>query len=77
MSVNFLLILLSVLELNLPETLVIGCSATLVQCLADRARRSSHQDRVQRLRHDGERRRFVVLRLSRLQRMLARAHCRC
>ena len=34
MSVNFLLILLSVLELNLPETLVIGCSATLVQCLA-------------------------------------------
>ncbi len=33
MSVNFLFILLSVLELNLPETLVIGCTATLVQCL--------------------------------------------
>src|SRR5215470_12305836 len=33
MSVNFLFILLGVLELSLPETLVIGCSATLVQCL--------------------------------------------
>jgi predicted membrane protein len=33
MSVNFLFILLSVLELNLPETLVIGCTATLAQCL--------------------------------------------
>lgn len=33
MSVNFLVILLSVLELNLPETLIIGCTATLAQCL--------------------------------------------
>jgi diguanylate cyclase (GGDEF)-like protein/putative nucleotidyltransferase with HDIG domain len=33
MSVNFLVILLSVLELNLPETMVIGCTATLAQCL--------------------------------------------
>ncbi len=33
MSVNFLFILLSVLELNLPETLAIGCTATLAQCL--------------------------------------------
>jgi diguanylate cyclase (GGDEF)-like protein/putative nucleotidyltransferase with HDIG domain len=33
MSVNFLFILLSVLELNLPETLVLGCTATLAQCV--------------------------------------------
>src|ERR1700674_2110481 len=33
MSVNFLFILLSVLELNLPETLVLGCTAILAQCL--------------------------------------------
>jgi diguanylate cyclase (GGDEF)-like protein/putative nucleotidyltransferase with HDIG domain len=33
MSVNFLFILLGILELSLPETLVIGCSATLVQCV--------------------------------------------
>jgi diguanylate cyclase (GGDEF)-like protein/putative nucleotidyltransferase with HDIG domain len=33
MSVNFLFILLSILELNLPETLVLGCTATLAQCL--------------------------------------------
>jgi diguanylate cyclase (GGDEF)-like protein/putative nucleotidyltransferase with HDIG domain len=33
MSVNFLFILLGVMELSLPETLVIGCSATLVQSL--------------------------------------------
>src|ERR1700692_2963073 len=32
MSVNFLFILLSVLELSLPETLVLGCTATLAQC---------------------------------------------
>jgi diguanylate cyclase (GGDEF)-like protein/putative nucleotidyltransferase with HDIG domain len=31
MSVNFLFILLGVLELSLPETLLIGCTATLVQ----------------------------------------------
>jgi diguanylate cyclase (GGDEF)-like protein/putative nucleotidyltransferase with HDIG domain len=31
MSVNFLFILLGVLELSLPETLAIGCAATLVQ----------------------------------------------
>ena len=33
MSVNFLFILLSLLELNLPETLVLGCTATLAQCV--------------------------------------------
>ncbi len=33
MSVTFLFILLGVLELNLPETLVLGCTATLAQCL--------------------------------------------
>ena len=33
MSVNYLFILLGILELRLPETLVIGCSAALVQCL--------------------------------------------
>ena len=33
MSVNFLFILLGVIELSLPETLVIGCTATLVQSL--------------------------------------------
>jgi len=33
MSVNFLFILLSVIELNLPETMVLGCTATLAQCL--------------------------------------------
>ena len=31
MSVNFLFILLSVLELNLPETMVLGCTATLMR----------------------------------------------
>ena len=33
MSVNFLFILIGVLELSLPETLIVGCTATLVQCL--------------------------------------------
>lgn len=33
MSVNFLFILLGVVELSLPETLVIGCTATLVQSI--------------------------------------------
>ncbi len=33
MSVNFLFILLGILELSLPETLVLGCAALLVQCL--------------------------------------------
>jgi diguanylate cyclase (GGDEF)-like protein/putative nucleotidyltransferase with HDIG domain len=33
MSVNFLFILLGIVELSLPETLVIGCCATLVQCV--------------------------------------------
>src|SRR5579864_9033046 len=32
MSVTFLFILIGVLELSLPETLVVGCAATLVQC---------------------------------------------
>jgi len=33
MSVNFLFILLGILDLSLPETLIIGCTATLAQCL--------------------------------------------
>ena len=33
MSVNFLFILMGVLEMSLPETLVIGCTASLVQCV--------------------------------------------
>ncbi|MGA9356238.1 MAG: HD domain-containing phosphohydrolase [Terriglobales bacterium] len=33
MSVNFLFILLGVLEMSLPETLVIGCTASLAQCV--------------------------------------------
>jgi diguanylate cyclase (GGDEF)-like protein/putative nucleotidyltransferase with HDIG domain len=41
MSVNFLFILLSILELSLPETLLIGCTATLAQCLF-----GTHQKRV-------------------------------
>jgi diguanylate cyclase (GGDEF)-like protein/putative nucleotidyltransferase with HDIG domain len=32
MSVNFLFILLGVLEMSLPETLIIGCAASLTQC---------------------------------------------
>src|SRR5208283_3649 len=33
MSVNFLFILLGVLEMSLPETLLIGCTASLTQCV--------------------------------------------
>lgn len=33
MSVNFLFILIGVLDFSLSETLVVGCAATLVQCL--------------------------------------------
>lgn len=33
MSVNFLFILLSILELSLSETLALGCAATLAQCI--------------------------------------------
>jgi putative nucleotidyltransferase with HDIG domain len=33
MSVNFLFILLGIAELTLPETLLVGCSAILVQCI--------------------------------------------
>src|SRR5260370_7227405 len=32
MSVNFLFVLLGILELSLPETLIIGCASPLVQC---------------------------------------------
>ena len=39
MSVNFLFILLGVLEMGLPETLVMGCTASLVQCLWSSRRR--------------------------------------
>src|SRR5271167_2879987 len=37
MSVNFLFLLLGVLELSLPETMALGCAAVVVQCL-DRER---------------------------------------
>jgi len=40
MSVNFLFILLGVLELSLGETLVLGCSAFLVQCFSKSRPRS-------------------------------------
>jgi diguanylate cyclase (GGDEF)-like protein/putative nucleotidyltransferase with HDIG domain len=33
MSVNFLFILLGILEMSLPETLLIGCTASLAQCV--------------------------------------------
>jgi diguanylate cyclase (GGDEF)-like protein/putative nucleotidyltransferase with HDIG domain len=33
MSVNFVFILLGIVELSLPETLILGCSAVVVQCL--------------------------------------------
>jgi diguanylate cyclase (GGDEF)-like protein/putative nucleotidyltransferase with HDIG domain len=33
MSVNFLFILMGIRDLSLPETLLIGCTSTLVQCL--------------------------------------------
>src|SRR5579864_5105072 len=33
MSVNFLFILLGVMELSLPETMMIGCAASLVQSI--------------------------------------------
>jgi hypothetical protein len=39
MSVNFVFILLGVAELSLPETLVMGCLATLVQCVWKSKRR--------------------------------------
>ena len=35
MPANFLFILLSMFELNLPEMLLLGCTATLVQCLLE------------------------------------------
>ena len=38
MSVNFLFILIGIAELGLSETLVLGCSAILVQCYIDRHR---------------------------------------
>ena len=42
MSVNFLFILLGVLELSLAETLALGCSAVLVQCLSPKGLRPVH-----------------------------------
>src|SRR2546427_459701 len=33
MSVNFLFILIGILDLSFPETIVIGCTATMVQCV--------------------------------------------
>jgi hypothetical protein len=35
MSVNFLFLLLGVLELSLPEAMALGCAAVVVQCLGD------------------------------------------
>jgi len=40
MSVNFLFILLGVLEMSLPETLAIGCTASLAQCVWSSDRKS-------------------------------------
>src|SRR5690349_20013860 len=39
MSVNFLFILLGVMEMSFPETLVLGCAAVLVQCYWKPSRR--------------------------------------
>ena len=39
MSASFLVILFGILEFSLPETLVVGCVATLIQCLASAKRR--------------------------------------
>jgi len=39
MSVNFLFILLGVLQMSLPETLLIGCMASLMQCVWSARRR--------------------------------------
>lgn len=33
MSVNFLFVLMGIVELHLPETLLLGCSATFLQCI--------------------------------------------
>src|SRR5207245_9966749 len=33
MSVNFLFILIGIVELDLPSTLIIGCTGSLIQCL--------------------------------------------
>jgi diguanylate cyclase (GGDEF)-like protein/putative nucleotidyltransferase with HDIG domain len=45
MSVNFLFILLGVLEMSLPETLAIGCTASLAQCVWS-ARRNADPAKV-------------------------------
>jgi len=42
MSVNFLFILLGIVELSLAETLVLGCAAVLVQCLSRKGLRAVH-----------------------------------
>ena len=65
MSVNFLFILLGVMELSLPETLVIGCTATLVQSVWHSAESAgSGQGSLQCVRHDGQRQRAVLRQLS-------------
>ncbi len=46
MSVNFLFTLLGVLELSLPETMIIGCGSTLVQSLRQMNRGPSRPARV-------------------------------
>ena len=65
MSVNFLFILLGVMELSLPETLVIGCTATPgAERLADAQPARSRQGAVQRGRHDGQCQRAHLPQLS-------------
>ena len=65
MSVNFLFILLGVLELSLPETLLIGCTASLVQSVwQTRKRLDPSQSAVQRSRHDGQCQRAHLPQLS-------------
>src|ERR1035441_7140304 len=49
MSVHFLFVLLGILELSLPETLVIGCSAALVQSLCKTTRRPQARSEERRV----------------------------
>jgi hypothetical protein len=71
MSVNFLFILLGILELSFAETLALGCAAILTQCFyRDRQRRTSRVQRARpRLRCPG------LLRLSRSTIQIARTIC--
>ena len=64
MSVNFLFILLGVMELSLPETLVIGCAASLVQSVWHARASGSSQNPVQRIWNDGQCQRILLCQLS-------------